>query len=175
MTAPIDLVRFIFTSAASRDLRRISLDLVPFGCPQCQSSPSCPPSLRRVTVVQVRDLLLSSSLSLSRSLSTPPPPLFPHLPGSSFSLLVSILLRLASLSLRLDLARPDPLTPPVPPLHSLSPCLSFSARPSSLSLRLDPSRPAPCSARAVLSVSLLPVASIWQAQLASIHSGFMEP
>ncbi|KAL6012895.1 hypothetical protein ACLOJK_003384 [Asimina triloba] len=137
MAAPVDLIRFIFTSPASRYLRRICKDLIPFGRPQRQSSPCLPPSLWRVTVGQVRDLRLDPPPSLSRS------------PGSPPSLSISI--------------RPVPIPSPLPsrPPHSLSPCLSFSIRPSSLSLRLDPSRPAPCSARTVLSVSLLPVGGVW--------------
>ncbi|KAL6003495.1 hypothetical protein ACLOJK_023726 [Asimina triloba] len=137
----------IFTSAPSRDLCRISLELVSFSTHQCKSL-SLPPSLWQVTVGQVRDLLLSSSLSLFRSLSTPP--LFPDLSASSLSLPVSILLRRATL-LPLSPSRSLSTRPPHPShpapcslsislsLLSLSPYLSFSTRPSSLSRPVSPS------------------------------------
>ncbi|KAL6008745.1 hypothetical protein ACLOJK_021971, partial [Asimina triloba] len=104
-----------------------------------KSSPSLPPFLWRVTVDQVRDLLLSSSLSLSPSLLIPPPPSFSiSRPPPSLSLSRSFSGSPPSLSVSIP---PVPIPSPLPsrPLLSLSPCLSFSARPSSLSRRLDPS------------------------------------
>ncbi|KAL5977190.1 hypothetical protein ACLOJK_021532 [Asimina triloba] len=108
--------RVIFIGSASRDqhLRRISLELVPFGNPQRLPSPSLPP-LRRGAVGQVWDFL-SPFISLPVSIPLDPPSLS-RSPG------------LLPLSPCLD---PSPAVLPLSPSRSL------------LSRSPHPSRPTPC-------------------------------
>ncbi|KAL5974389.1 hypothetical protein ACLOJK_031054 [Asimina triloba] len=138
-------------SSPSRDLCRILLKLLPF-CTEQRSSSSHLPPLRQVTVGKVLHLLLSSSLSLSRSLSTPL--LFLDIPASSLSLPVSILLRSAGL-----LPLSPCLAPSRSPLPSCPLCpldLPIPAFPLSLSLFLR-SPLLPLSPCLVVSASLLPI------------------
>ncbi|KAL5978447.1 hypothetical protein ACLOJK_029564 [Asimina triloba] len=160
--------RVIFIGSASRDqhLRRISLELVPFGNPQRLPSPSLPP-LRRGAVGQVWDFL-SPFISLPVSIPLDPPslsrspgllPLSPCLDPSPAVLPLSPSRSLPSRSPHPS--RPAPCFPSLPVVTFSASLLHLSA--SLLHLSPDPSLlriPPPSLPGSTPSASLLPPSSL---------------